>query len=258
MEMYYALAWAYGQCRDASDAQAYEECLWKALSDILKRPIEGGNDLVIVVDGIDEITGPQTTPSAVLEKLVQVASQAARTRLIALSTSTTSASSHGSHHEITHENIHDDIHTVILRALIHNHHFHGKHGHEQEALLDRLIHAARGSFLWAIIACEVLSLEKTNESFNKTVETLVTSEGNVQDLVLRLFTSLAPSGDAKTLLSWLLAAERPLTMEEIHCLFSVDVHRGTITDRGVDVKSAVHSLRPFLTVQDHIVCFKHR
>ncbi|KAK7188148.1 nacht domain protein [Paraphaeosphaeria sporulosa] len=254
--MYYSLAWAYSESINAANGLEYEELLWKALADILKQPIEGGNDLVIVLDGIDELKGTQKATHT-LEKLLEIITQGVRTRLVVLSTSAVSTSGHGAHYEITHGDIHDDIHAVILRALVHNHHFHSKNPPEQETVLDHLVHEAKGSFLWATIACEFLNLSKTNESFNKTLETLKSLSGDVQALVLKLFATLQLTNDAKVLLSWLLITERPLTVEEVHSLFSVDIQRATVSQTAVDVHSTIHSLRPFITTQEHIVRFKH-
>ncbi|KAL5410988.1 hypothetical protein PMIN03_005094 [Paraphaeosphaeria minitans] len=254
--MYYSLAWAYNECINAANGHEYEELLWKTLTDILKQPIEGGNDLVIVLDGIDELKEAQKATHT-LKKLLEIIIKGTRTRLIVLSTSAVSTSGHGVHYDITHEDIHDDIHAVILRALVQNHHFHEKNPTEQETVLDHLFHWAKGSFLWATIACEYLNLSKSSESFNKTLETLKSLPGDVQALVSRLFTSLPLTNDAKVLLSWLLTTERPLTVEEIHSLFSIDVQRATISHTAVDVHSTIHSLRSFISTQEHIVRFKH-
>ncbi|KAF1964590.1 hypothetical protein BU23DRAFT_492067 [Bimuria novae-zelandiae CBS 107.79] len=254
--LYYSLAWAYSESRNAPSANAYEELLWKALADILKQPNEGGNDLVVVVDGIDELRGAQAA-SKTLEKLLSVITQGVNMRLIVLSTPALPTSTSGIRHEITQDDVHDDIHAVALRALVHNRHFQAKPGPEQETGLDRIIHAAKGSFLWVILVCEILNLEKSGEGFNKTLESLTSTPGPIQDLVSKLFSSSALNNEAKILLSWLLAAERPLTIEEIHSLFSIDVQRATITHAIVDVHSVLHSLRPFVTTQEHIVRFKH-
>lgn len=256
LAMYFSLAWAFNETRNVTNGQAYEELLWKALSDILKQPIEGAKDLVIVVDGIDELTGTQTAAQT-LEKLLGVVTQGVRARLIVLSTPALSTPSHGMRLEITHDDIHEDLHSVILRALIRNHHFHAKPGPEQETVLDQLIHSANGSFLWVIIACEILNLQKSSEDFTKILETLKAPKTDVQTLLMKLFTSLPLVNDAKILLSWLLTMERPLTIKEIYSLFSIDVQRAAISHTSVDVHSMIHSLQPFVTTQEHIVRFKH-
>jgi hypothetical protein len=164
MGMYFALHRAYHQCRTSADLETYEGNLWSALDETLKHPTEGGNDLIIVVDGLDEIAQSQSAsiqaagafnPSALLEKLVNITNAGRGVRLITLSSSIKMPSELiGFQHEITHDDIRDDLHSVALRALVNNKHFHGKTANEQEALLDRIIQAANGSFLWTILVCE--------------------------------------------------------------------------------------------------------
>lgn len=265
--MYYALLRAYQQCRTSGDLATYENCLWSALAETLKHPIEGGNDLIMVVDGLDEIAESQSasikaagaiSPSALLEKLAKITNEARGVRLIALSSSIKMpANFSGTHHQITAEDVRDDLHAVALRALANNHHFHSKPGNEQETLLENIIQAANGSFLWTILICENLNSQKSSEAVSKTVASLQSSKTSVQDLVLKLFTSLDTTSNAKTALSWLMAAERPLTIEEIHTLFTIDTGRSTFSDKGVDVHATIQSLKPFLTLHERIIRFKH-
>jgi hypothetical protein len=76
-------------------------------------------------------------------------------------------------------------------------------------------------------------------------------------LILKLFNSLNTTSNAKTLLSWVLAAERPLTVDEIHTLFMVDVQRGTLSDKGVSINETIKGLEPLFTIHERIVRFKH-
>ncbi|KAH6633587.1 hypothetical protein C7974DRAFT_412571 [Boeremia exigua] len=267
MPMYDALFRAYHHCRTSGDLKTYEEHLWQALGEVLKNPHEGGNDLVMVVDGLDEIESSQSasiqaaggiSSAALLEKLVNVTNQGQRVRLITLSSSAKMpAHANGMLHEVTREDIRDDLHAVALRALVHNRNFHSKPGNEQEAMLDRIIQAANGSFLWTILACELLNAQKSADGVTSTLRDLESSKPTVQNLVHKLFTSFETSSNAKTLLSWLLAAERPLTTEEIHTLFTVDVKSGTLSDKGINVHEVLQTLRPFLSMSEHIVRFRH-
>jgi tetratricopeptide (TPR) repeat protein len=267
MSMYYALFRAYQNCRSAGDLKTYEEHLWKALGDSLKHPLDGGNDLVMVVDGLDEIESSQSasiqagggiSSASLLEKLVSVTNVGQRVRLITLSsTAKMPPQANGMLHEVTRDDIRDDLHAVALRALVHNHNFHGKPGNEQETMLDRLIQAANGSFLWTILACELLNIQKSGDGVTSILQDLESKKPVVQNLVHRLFTSFEPSNNAKTLLSWILAAERPLTTEEINILFTVDVKSGTLSDRGINVHETLKALKPFLSLNEHIVRFRH-
>ncbi|OCL11089.1 hypothetical protein AOQ84DRAFT_425240 [Glonium stellatum] len=258
MRTYHALVHAYEQARCSNNADAYEEHLWQALADALKHPLENANDLVIIVDGVDEVFGGKTAAQTLLEKLFGVVSQGKGVKLIALSQSL-STTSHGSGSQlaISRDDTHDDIHAVALRSLRHCHHLHGKAGPEQESILGRIIQAADGSFLWAILACELLMLEKSQENFMKAVESFETSRPSIQDITLKLISALDPSTNAKTILSWLVAAERPFTLSEISSLFSVDYHRGTVLDKGVDVHSTIQSLKPILSIHEDIIRLRH-
>lgn len=266
MGMYYALFRAYNECRIANDVKAYEEFLWQALSDTLQEPIKNSNELIIVVDGLDEIAESQSasiqatsviTPAILLEKLISVTNQATGVRLITLSSSIKSPSSKGSHHQIVREDLRDDIHAVASKTLFFNSHFQDQRAYDQEALLDRIIQASNGSFLWAILACEILNTQKSPEALNKALESLESSKPSVQDLVLKVFTSLNTNNHAKTLLSWILAAERPLTIDEIHTLFTIDTQRGTLSDTGINVNEILSMLKPLLILHERIVRFRH-
>jgi tetratricopeptide (TPR) repeat protein len=267
MSMYYALFRAYQNCRSAADLKTYEEHLWQAFGDSLKYPLDGGNDLVMVVDGLDEIESSQSasiqaaggiSSASLLEKLFSVTNNGQGVRLITLSsTAKMPAQANGMLHEVTRNDIRDDLHAVALRALVHNRNFHSKLGSEQETMLDRIIQSANGSFLRTILACELLNTQKSGDGITSTLQDLESKKPTVQSLVHRLFTSFEPTNNAKTLLSWILAAERPLTTEEIHTLFTVDVKSGTLTDRGINVHETLQALRPFLSLNEHIVRFRH-
>jgi hypothetical protein len=267
MGLYYAVFKAYHHCRTTGDLKAYEDSLWTALQDALAHPVVGGNDLVIVVDGLDEIADSQSasvqasgaiSPAALLERLVNVTNQGRSVRLITLGSSIKMPSSiKGAHHQITTDDLRDDIHAVAMRALIHNHHFHGQRAYDQEQFLDRIIQLVSGSFLKATLLCEILNAQKSPDALTKTLEGFEKQKPSAPDLVSQLFTSLNTTNEAKTLLSWILAAERPLTIDEISTLFTVDVQHGTLSDKGVDVHKLLKTIEPLLIVHERIVRFKH-
>lgn len=267
MGMYHALFRAYQNCRSTSDLTTYEKHLWQALSDSLKHPLDGGNDLVMVVDGLDEIESSHSasiqaaggiSSASLLNKLVDVTNEGYRVRLITLSsTAKMPAQVDGMLHEVTRDDTRDDLHAVALRALVHNRNFHSKPGNEQEAMLDRILQAASGSFLWTILACELLNLQKSGDGITSTLQDLESKKPTVKSLVHRLFTSFEPTNNAKVLLSWVLAAERPLTTKEIHTLFTIDIKSGTLSDRGINVHETLQTLKPLLSLNEHIVRFRH-
>ena len=267
MNMYWALFRAYNQCRNYEDTKAYEECLWQALTEALQNPLPGTNELVVVVDGLDEIADSKSasvqalggfSSTGLLEKLAKVTKQGRGVRLITMSSSVKlSSPSMGIQHEITRDDVRDDLHAVAMRALIHNHHFHSQRSFDQEQVLDRIITAANGSFLQLSLICELLNGQKSPDAINKTLEGLEASKPTISDLIVSLIKQLNPSNDAKTLLSWVLAAERPLTIDEIQTLFSIDIERGTVADKGVNTNTIFKALEPLFTLHQRIVRFKH-
>lgn len=267
MGIYHALFRAYHQCRTSDDLKTYEEYPWQALNDSLQHPAKGVNDLIVVVDGLDEIAEASSaslqasggfSPTALLGKLASVANNAKGVRLIALSSSLkTMENAKRMKYIITSSDIRDDLHAVAMRALIHNHHFHGQKAYDQERLLDRMIQAADGSFLWVILASEILNVQKSPDALLKVVEGFENSKASAQDLIHRLFTSLNPSENAKKILSWVLAAERPLTIDEIHTLFTVDIKSGSFSDKGININESIRSVQPLLTIHERIVRFRH-
>jgi hypothetical protein len=268
LAMYNALFRAYHQCRTATDLKTYEEYLWQALAETLNQPHEGGNNLIMIVDGLDEIESSQSasiqaaggfSSAALLEKLVSSTNKRQGVRLVMLATPSVKMPSgvNGIQHHITRDDIREDLHTVALRALVHNHHFHSKSGNEQETMLDRIIQSANGSFLWTTLVCEILNAQKSPDAVTKTLESLESSRPSEQDLVQKVFGLIDQTENTKKLLSWVLAAERPLTTEEIHILFTIDVQRGTVSDTGINVHETLQKLKPLLTLSEHIVRFRH-
>jgi Cdc6-like AAA superfamily ATPase len=106
MGLYYAVFKAYHQCRTTGDLKVYEDYLWTALADALAHPVDGGNELAIIVDGLDEIADSKSasiqasgaaSPAALLEKLVKVTNQGRGVRLITLGSSIKMPSSSPGH-----------------------------------------------------------------------------------------------------------------------------------------------------------------
>ncbi len=55
MQTYHAIVRAYESCYSCADLKSYEDHLWEALDQTFKKPLENARDLIVVVDGLDEI-----------------------------------------------------------------------------------------------------------------------------------------------------------------------------------------------------------
>ncbi|RMY02353.1 hypothetical protein D0868_08011 [Hortaea werneckii] len=259
MYLYHALARAYEYARQTADPKGYEDHLWNALTDALQHPLEHANDTVIVVDGVDEVQGGQQAGQSLLERLTRVIGRSKRTKIIALSQSLQLPSSaRGSQRTISPEDTRDDIHAVAIRALAHSPHFTSKPGPEQETVIAHINDTAKGSFLWATLVCEVLKVEQSPDTFSKVLQSLKSSDQpSIPELVTRLLSILQPSKETVQLLSFIVGAARPLTYDEIDCLFSVDVEKNSSSEKRPDVHGLVTAVRPLLSVSNDIVRPRH-
>ncbi|EME41438.1 hypothetical protein DOTSEDRAFT_46432 [Dothistroma septosporum NZE10] len=258
MHLYHAIAQAHEKSRFTQDPAKYEELLWTALEDALRHPLDKGADVVMIVEGLDELPTPNAG-QALLQRLVKAVGQGVRVKLIALSQSLSLPTGvSGVQRSIGQNDTRDDIHSVAIRALAQCPHFRSKTGREQETIVSRIIETSEGSFLWAILACESLRLLKTADSFNKAINNLQNPKDSVEDLVQGLVAALELNEEAKLLLAWLVHVARPLTYSEIESLFTMHVHSGTRSDRRVDVHRIVHTLSPLLVVEEDIVRPRHQ
>jgi tetratricopeptide (TPR) repeat protein len=232
--------------------------LWEALSDALKHPLEGARELVLVVDGLDELDGDTSSPQTVFEKLVHVTEQGRNVKLIALSQSLKVPSKHqGTEVVISTDEISDDIYAITLRSLTKNHTFRQLESLLQENILTRIVDAADGSFIWALLVCEVLHPETSKDAILAKVNDFEKNKPTIEQLTEKLLTILNPSNDARMILNWLLESERPLTFNELKTLFSIDLQNVLLSNRGTNIPELIKSIAPVLTVHEDIVRVRH-
>lgn len=260
--MYDHISEAYHACQRTNDLEQYENHLWHALTRSLENPLDDdSNELVIIVDGLDEISENKAHVRDAYNKLKSAVIKGKGARLIVTSntSSVISATKAGQefHYDITDADLRDDLHAVAFKILDQNTNFHNKLAKVQENLLDKIIREAQGSFLWTTITCEILNKQTSTENMNKLFDKLISPGAQISDLVLTLFNILELNDKAKTILSWLMVANRPLTVDELHCLFSIDLQTGTSVGKRIDTSNTVDSLKPMLALQEGIVRFKH-
>lgn len=255
---YHSLVNAYHESRRTADPHAYENHLWTALVEALQRPLDGANSSIIIVDGVDEVQGGQKAGQELLEKLTKAVGRGKRTKLIATSQSLSlPTGARGQTYSVKPEDVRDDIHAVAIRALAHVPFFAKKAGHEQETIIASILDAAKGSFLWTILFVESLRPEKSAESFDKALQTTKSSPPSVTDLVSKLLTTLQPTPESRLLLSWLTVSARPLTIDEIACLFTVKPETAEVTATPANVTAILDSVRPLLSVKRDVVRPRH-
>ena len=258
MQTFHAISRAYEQCSHCTDVNEYENDLWTALEEALKKPLSNARDLIIVVDGIDELQGGKAAGQAFFERLVDTVCEGKRVKLIGLAQSLSMPSGiNTTHVSITHDHVHNDIHAVILRNLAHSHNMTSKPGPEQEQVIERLARAANASFVWAVLVSQLLSTQKSHGDFAKVFDEIEKTKPSISDLVLRTISRIELSPATKMVLSWMTSAERPLSISDIRKLSSTPIQEESVPEPSLDVHSILHAVEPLLTFTDGVVRFKH-
>ncbi|KAF4553418.1 Hypothetical protein D9617_7g031460 [Elsinoe fawcettii] len=241
-QIYHSLCRTYELCRKARSDDDYEARLWACIKDALENPLAGIPELVLIVDGIDEIEGPKGA-AAIFDRLNSAVPKGTA-KLVVLSQSLTQQG--GLLFKISDNDTRDDMHTIVRRKL-------KREGIEDESAIHHVIEVASGSFLAAGLACHVLRLtDKPNEAIS-----LFQQKPSIEKLVEEALRLSRPNADALTVLSWLLESERPFSFPEIRALFSIDYKGGASINHNIDIRHITRELRPLISVSGDIVRIRH-
>ena len=254
LQAYHAVARAYEACIACSDLKRYADHLWEALESSFKTPLEHARDLVVIVDGLEEMQGGKEAAQAFFERFADIVCEGKNVKLIGLADTLSLPSGiNTTHISLTHDKLHDDIHAVLLRRLLRS--LQSRPGPEQEQLLERLAKLAGGSFVWATLSAELLADTKNTDEFNKSLDELEKSRLAIPELVSRLVFKRELSPHTRTILGWITAAQRPLSVLEVERLFAEDT---VDTEDLSEVRKALKTLDTLLFSSDNIIRFKHR
>jgi hypothetical protein len=240
-----------------SDPAKLEMALWEALDAGLSTVASRADNLMIVIDGLDEIHGEEKDSNTAAERLEALASKYKSVQVTILSRNFPSKKAAIQSIQITADHTHNDLHRVIEHTLHGHTQFRQQSEMEREAVVEQLVHHAKGSFLWAILTIELLEMETTHNGFMKFLKDAPKS---LEDTIQKITSSLNFSkSDTKHLFAWLLVAERPLKLAEVKCLLQVDLERETLVERKGDLHEDIrHACGGLVTVQNSIVAFRHR
>ncbi|KAL8781838.1 MAG: hypothetical protein Q9213_005840 [Squamulea squamosa] len=244
----------------SKDAKSAENALWSCVDAGLHQ-YRGVDRLMIVVDGLDELEGSQHHITSVANHLALLASKHSNVQIITCSRESVSKSDQAKTRTfvITSDHTHDDLRLVIDKSLQGYKHFDHQGEHARERIVEQLLHAAKGSFLWAILCTFVLKRESTHDAFNKVLKAVSEPPTDVSDLITRLMKSpdLAKA-DTLLVLSWLLVTNRPLTFAELKLLFQIDPSRKSIVDRNaITLEEILATLKPFIGIANGLIRFRH-
>lgn len=251
--LYKSLALAYELSVKGSPTSDVEAALWKALEGGLR----SDRNQTIVVDGINHLKGGEADSSRLLEQLNSIVSKHTKTKCVIFSRPVSSTiPKNWAHFSIELDHTIQDMHYVAEYSLPSSANFEALTEKDRAGLVSTLVKGAGGSFGWLLQALEILTLEKTTEltlkkaaALPKTLDELIALSLGTIDLKHR---------DTKSILAWLLAAERPLLINEVRVLAELDTSNCTRAPRSTRIEDdVIHALGPLVDIRDGFVRFRH-
>ena len=244
----------------SKDTNNIEVSLWMSLDNALGR-FASKHPLFVIMDGLDEVKGGEKDRKQVTDHLGALAGKYTNIKTIILSQDPAPKPTKGKIQtfEVTHDHTHNDCRHVAEHALHGYVHYQGQSEHDREAIVDQLIHAAHGNFLGLLLTIKFLRQEKSYEGFTKAVKAAKDGPKSLEQLIKKLVDTLDFSrSDTNHLLSWMLVAERPLSIPEIKNLLEIDLQKKHSVDRKMDVREDIKaSLGALVIVDNGFVRFRH-
>lgn len=258
IRLYKTLTEAYHAFKDTNTAHQNEEILWSVLEKVLLVfSKDASNTLVLVVDGLDETSGTKQQAQAIADRLHDLTAKIPPLKLIRFSQPLSAPHKKSVHVTLSLDVVHDDIRMVIRRQLITYKPFAEKDDFAQDALVEKLATAADESILWAWLGTQYIKLQKIHATLDEALQTLSASQRTVADVVERLVPALNIGPQAKSLLSIILAAERPLLLSEIELLLKAHPSRLDMDEKSVDLLEPLNSIAPFTVKGEGLIAIRH-
>lgn len=246
---------AHKRSKSASTENDADNIIWSALERALAAALRGAKELVIVVDGGDESS---CGAPALLQRLVSATTTGTNVKLVALGFDKHPTAESQTNIQVTDDLVFDDITSLMRHQFKRNNHaFREMSEIDQEAMIERIADASKGTFLWAKLAAKRVSHETTSENLRKAVDALVKAKTSITDFVFHTIQSPDVTDDSRAMLLWLATAERPLLVKELETLASIQVDKGTVTDRSVDTLHSLKPLNSLVFLQNGQVYLRH-
>lgn len=214
LQLYQALVDAFRQSKRIANLDAYEEWLWKAFSTVVGETLTGAKDLVVLVDGLDEVSGSSAAPHKLFIRLRESCGKFNNVKLITLSQPTAVANDHTHRLDLNLQHLSEDVYAVAHRTLSRFRPFSSKSVSEQDSMVQKIVEASEGSFLWAKLLIKLLERQKS-EDLSKALDNALKAQKTVSTLVLEHLQAHELPERSKNILSFLTVAERPLTISEL-------------------------------------------
>lgn len=254
VQLFRILSNALNNNKVTADYEAYDNLLWDAVDQALSSSLKGAKELVLVVDGVDEATCGE---EKLLQRLTRASSKASNVRLITLGTRAAPEISGQTRVRISDDFTFDDISSVIRGIFERSSGYKSLPTIDQETMVDRIAQASNSSFLTAKLITKHVRREQSPESLRKAVDSLLSSKPSVTDFVIHALQQSDVTPESKHMLLWLATAERPLHLQELSALYSVQPDKQTVSDAPVDPLLVLRPLNSLVFFQYDYFYLRH-
>ncbi|KAF2193483.1 hypothetical protein K469DRAFT_789149 [Zopfia rhizophila CBS 207.26] len=237
-----------------SSATEVEATLWSALEASLDE-----KKLLILIDGLDQLSGVRIGNPPALQTLYEITKTKPNVKAIVLSRPVSDAALKHCQEYLALENqqetsadmqhyVEDFIHSRSeLRKL---------KDAEKHEIIHKYKEAANGSFLWTELQLQTI---KHEDSASAVLKLCQKAPKTVDESVDRLIAGLdVKRAETKHILSWVLAAERPLTLKEIKALLEVELDGCAYRPFSGNVEATVRqTCGSLVVIRDGLVYLRH-
>lgn len=253
----------------SQDSTSQETLLWNALelgiqshvksSQESQRPSDAqrpqdSQQLVVVIDGLHTHADLANKVSKLAEKNCP----AVKAIMFTKDSPPTPSQESWKWLELKLEHTQDDIKGVIESTLSHHDAYRSLNHQDAVQLVENLVHESKGNFLWARLLIE--NMARAPQEFTKVANAAFEFKGDkLSDVLQKIIDSIDyKKPEVRLIVSWLLAAQRPLSVTEIKSLMEVDLGRKTISDWQVSVRDfLIHHLGQIIIFKNDFVTIRH-
>lgn len=237
-----------------SPASEVETALWDALEASLD-----DHKLMFLIDGLDQLSGVRIGNPPALEVLERITKSKGNVRAIMFSRLVSNAAlKHCQEHMALedYQEANGDMQHYIEDFVQHHPKLRKLHEDERKSIIQKHAEIANGSFLWAELQLHSVQHEDSPSAILKACQAAPKNLDAALDHLIVSLDSKRP--ETKQVLSWILAAERPLALKEVKALLEVDLERCTYRPFSGDVEKTVGDVcGPLIVIRDGLVCLRH-
>ncbi|KAK1996293.1 hypothetical protein LX36DRAFT_723508 [Colletotrichum falcatum] len=241
------------------NSEKLESDLWAALHSSLTSINNQKGNLVIVIDGLDEVLGGAAKAEELHKRLNTSIGNLPRIKAVTFSRPVSHlGGSRSKHLVITPDHVRDDIELYLANKLNQYCCFTAQSADARRTLVKQIADLAKGSFLFAHLCRRLFAAVADFGAFAGIISGCKSDIKAVIGELMKRVSLKEEHGESKiyNLLTFMVTAERPLTVGEMTDLLGVSLSTRAVSP-GADVMGAVRNTQGFVVVRRGALRFKH-